>query len=105
MKINLKFYLNTIYSKINPLGYAKKVGVNFPDGGLHIFGKVAWGSEPWIISLGNNVYITDGVKFITHDGGTMLYRNIIPDLEITKPISVGNNVYFGNNVIVLGGLQ
>lgn len=54
--------------------------------------------------MGNNVYITDGVKFITHDGGTLLYRHLIPDLEITKPIVVGDNVYIGNNVIILPGV-
>lgn len=54
--------------------------------------------------MGNNVHITDGVKFITHDGGTLLYRHIVPDLEITKPIKVGNDVYIGNNVIILPGV-
>jgi acetyltransferase-like isoleucine patch superfamily enzyme len=88
----------------NPVEWAKKIGVNFPDGGLFIFGKVEWGTEPWIITIGNNVYITSGVKFITHDGGTLLYRKIVPDLEITKPIVVGNDVYIGNNVIILPGV-
>ena len=94
-----------LMSKLKPLKYMKKVGVNFPEGGVHIYGKVAWGTEPWIITLGNNVHITDGCKFITHDGGTLLYRNQIPDLEVTKPITVGNDVYFGNNVIVLPGVN
>lgn len=65
---------------------------------------MSWGSEPWIVSIGNNVHITDGVKFITHDGGTLLFRDKIPDLEITKPIVVGDNVYVGNNVIILPGV-
>ena len=73
-------------------------------GGVHIYGRVSWNSEPWIITLGNNVHITDGVKFITHDGGTLLYRNQIPDLEISKPITVGDDVYIGNNVIILPGV-
>lgn len=72
--------------------------------GIHIYGNVEWGTEPWIITLGDNVHITDGVKFITHDGGTLLYRNQIPDLEITKPIVVGSDVYIGNNVIILPGV-
>ncbi len=71
---------------------------------MHIYGEVNWSTEPWIITLGTNVYITDGVKFITHDGGTLLFRNQVCDLEITKPIVVGNNVYFGNNVIILPGV-
>ena len=83
----------------------EKVGVNFPREGVKLYGKVAWGSEPWIITLGSNVHITDGVKFITHDGGTLLYRHLVPDLEITKPIVVGDNVYIGNNVIILPGVK
>ena len=102
--MKLKSIYKILLSKLKPLKYMKKVGVNFPEGKVHIFGKVAWGSEPWLITLGENVYITDGVKFITHDGGTLLYRKQIPDLEITKPIVVGNDVYFGNNVIVLPGV-
>lgn len=63
-----------------------------------------WSTEPWIITIGSNVHITDGVRFITHDGGTLLYRNQVPDLEITKPIVVGNNVYIGTNAIILPGV-
>lgn len=65
---------------------------------------MSWSTEPWLITLGENVHITNNVNFITHDGGTLLFRNRVPDLEITKPIKVGNNVYFGNNVIVLPGV-
>lgn len=57
-----------------------------------------------MITLGNNVHITDGVKFITHDGGTLIYRQYVPDLEITKPIKIGDYVYIGNNVIILPGV-
>ena len=102
--MKLRRIYKVFYAKLKPLRYMEKVGINFPRGGVHLYGKVAWGSEPWIITLGNNVHITDGVKFITHDGGTLLYRHLIPDLEVTKPIVVGNNVYFGNNVIILPGV-
>ena len=93
-------YLQTF----KPIKYARLIGVNFPNDGVHIYGKVNWSTEPWIITLGKNVFITDGCKFITHDGGTLLFRNQQPDLDITKPIVVGDNVYFGNNVIVLPGV-
>lgn len=77
----------------------------FHGGGLHIYGDVVWNTEPWIITLGYNVHITNGVRFITHDGGTLLFREKEPDLEITKPIVVGNNVYIGNNVLLLPGVH
>lgn len=102
-KIYRKIY-STIIGKINPVKFAKKIGVNFPDKQLHLYGKISWGTEPWIITLGKNVHITEGVKFITHDGGTLLFRNQVPDLEITKPITIGDDVYIGNNVILLPGV-
>ena len=88
----------------NPVKLARLIGVNFVENGLHIYGKIDWGTEPWIITLGNNVHITEGVKFITHDGGTLLFRSKIPDLEITKPICVGNDVYIGNNAMIMPGV-
>ena len=97
------FYRKTV-GKLKPIKFAKKIGVNVGEN-LRIYGNVVWGTEPWIITLGNNVHITDGVKFITHDGGTLLYHDIVPDLEITKPITIGDKVYIGNNVIILPGVS
>lgn len=97
-----RYLYRIIVGKINPLKYAKKIGVNMGNN-VHIYGRVSWGSEPWIITMGNNVHITDGVRFITHDGGTLLYRDKIPDLEITKPITLGDDVYVGNNVLFMPG--
>lgn len=94
-----------IIGNISPVKYCKKIGVNTSEG-LHLYGRhIDWGTEPWIITLGMNVHITDYIKFITHDGGTLLFRSQYPDLEITKPISIGNNVYIGNNVIILPGVS
>ena len=84
--MNLRKLYKLLYAKLKPMKYMERIGVNFPRGEVHLYGKIAWGTEPWIITIGNNVHITDGVKFITHDGGTLLYRHMIPDLEITKPI-------------------
>lgn len=89
------FYRNVyrvVYGKFHPIEYAKKIGVNI-NGNIRLYGKVSWSTEPWIITIGDDVYITDGVKFLTHDGGTLLFRKYVPDLEITKPITIGNHVY------------
>lgn len=100
-----KAVYNSIYSKFSHVGYAKKIGVNFGEN-LHIYGNPysMFGSEPWCITLGDNVHITRDVLFVTHDGGTLLYRHLIPDLEITSPIIVGNNVYIGVRSIILPGV-
>lgn len=102
--LKLRMILKNFYRKLYPLSYAKKCGVNI-GGRLYLYGSVSWGTEPWIITVGDNVHITDGVRFITHDGGTLLFRDQIPDLEITKPITIGDNVYIGNCVMILPGVN
>lgn len=104
-KVYRKFYAKVI-GTLRPVKYAQKIGVNFKDiSTVHIYGKVNWSTEPWLITIGDNVHITNGVNFIGHDGGTLLFRHIIPDLEITKPIKVGDDVYIGNNVIIMPGVN
>ncbi len=96
-----KAYYKVLY-RINRVRCLQKLGVNFGSN-LHIFGTVHVGTEPWLITLGDNVYLTNGVRFICHDGGTLLFRHLVSDLEITKPIRLGDNVYVGNNVMFLPG--
>lgn len=100
-----RFLYVKIIGTLKPLQYARKIGVNMPADGVHLYGQIGWGTEPWLITLGHDVHITNGVKFITHDGGTLLFRKYVPDLEITKPITVGNEVYIGNNVLILPGVN
>ena len=35
-----------------------------------------FGSEPYLIELGDNVRVTNGVRFVTHDGGLWVLRNM-----------------------------
>ncbi len=93
-----------VYRRIYPVKYAKKIGVNVGKN-PHFYGPTSWGTEPWLITLGDNVHITGHCKFICHDGGVLIFRDQIPDLEITKPIVVGNNVYIGEETVVLPGVH
>lgn len=97
-----KFFL-LLLNKINPYKFAKKIGVRI-NPTVHLYGNIHWGSEPWIIELGSNIYLTDDVSFITHDGGYYLFRDEIPDIEITKPIVVKNNVFIGVGSVILPGV-
>lgn len=99
------YIFRCIYAKIDHIGYAKYIGVRM-GAGIHIYGNPIgmFSTEPWCIKLGNNVHTTREVLFIMHDGGTLLFRDKIPDLEITSPISVDNNVYIGARSIILPGV-
>ena len=98
-----KVLINRIIEIYDPVKAAKRWEVNMGKN-IHFYGHIRWGSEPWIITLGDNVHITDGVRFVTHDGGTLLLRKEIPDLELTKPIKIGSNVYIGVQTIILPGV-
>lgn len=74
-------------------------------GKVSFYGTPNLGTEPWLITMGDNVHITKNVEFITHDGGVLIFRKDIPDLEITKPITISDNVYIGINTIILPGVN
>lgn len=110
MKITRMFKMaiypfKNIYSRLYPVKYAKTIGVNMKSNNIYIYGKISWGTEPWIIEIGDNVHLTNNITFVTHDGGTLLFRDIEPDLEITKPITLGNKVYIGVNSTILPGVK
>ena len=42
---------------------------------VSVMGGVNFGSEPYLITLCDNVRISNNVSFITHDGGNWAFRN------------------------------
>jgi acetyltransferase-like isoleucine patch superfamily enzyme len=101
----IRFVYNFVYSKLNPIGYAKSIGVKMGTN-VHFYGMKPnmFSTEPWLITLVNNVFITADCAFITHDGGTLILRKEVPDLELTAPIRVGNDVYMGIRAIIMPGV-
>lgn len=68
---------------------------------------VNFGTEPYLISIGNKVRLTTGVKLITHDGGLFVPRNLgLIDKRADKiaRIKIGNNVNIGWNAIIMPGV-
>src|SRR5690606_26385380 len=53
--------------------------------------------------VGNRVQITSDVKFFTHGGG-WVFREKYPDMDTFGKIVIGNNVYVGNNSLILPGV-
>lgn len=101
-----KLFVNPYYyilDKISHEKYAEKLGVNMGKG-CRVYGKVSWGTEPWIITLGDNVHVTADCRFVTHDGGTLLFRDQEPTLELTRPIVIGDDVYIGARATIMGGV-
>lgn len=62
-------------------------------------------SEPYLISIGDHVTITNNVEFITHDGAVWVFREANPNLDLFGDIKIGNNVFIGLNTILLPGTE
>lgn len=67
----------------NPIEYARKLGVKVGND-CRFTGNPGWGSEPWLIQIGNHVLLSADIKFITHDASTFLFR----DTEEYKNVSL-----------------
>ncbi len=60
-------------------------------------------SEPYLLDVGNNVTISTGVKFSTHDNSI---SKIIPNkTDIFGRIRIGENCFIGQNVLILPGVE
>lgn len=83
----------------------KKSGIKIGMG-CEIYKDVDFGSEPYLIKIGNHVRITTGCKFITHDGGVWVLRKLYKNEEIDLfgKIEIGDNVHIGMNTIIMPGV-
>lgn len=108
----IKKLVSSIYvlflTYICPKKLVAYLGVNFGKGCRFIaVRRQTFGSEPYLITLGNYVSISEGVRFVTHDGGVWVVRNLLSEfnnIDVFGEIVVGDNVFIGMNVIVMPGI-
>ena len=67
--------MNTARLYRDPVRYFRSCGVEIGEG-VDIFGPrlFTFGSEPYLVSIGNQVTISHSVDFITHDGAVRVAR-------------------------------
>jgi acetyltransferase-like isoleucine patch superfamily enzyme len=78
--------------------YLRNKGVKIGQGcKIH---TVSFSTEPYLIEIGNGARIASGTQFITHDGSVNCFPGEV-DGGIFGKIKLGNNVFIGNNSIIL----
>lgn len=92
-----------LVSLLGKVRYARHLGVRVGDGCrlyINYFGK-----EPFLVSIGNRVTITSGVRILTHDGSTWLMRDEHGRRQLFRRVTIGDDVFIGVNSIILPGVE
>ena len=74
--------------------------------GVSVMGGVNFGSEPYLITLDDQVRISFNVAFVTHDGGTWAFRDRPEYADVIKygQIHVGERTFIGCNSTIMPGV-
>lgn len=102
-----KMVLNRIKKKDNVL-IAREMGVRIGENCLILSNPYrCFGSEPYLVELGNHVEVTGGCQFVTHDGGvwTLRVQDGCEKVDKFGKITVGDNVFIGINSVILPGVR
>ncbi len=105
IKLVFRNLLRALRMKRDPVGYARSLGVKVgQECRLLAVTPATFGSEPYLVSLGDHVTVTSGVRFVTHDGGVWVFREQMKDIDVFGPIRIGDNVFIGINTIIFPGV-
>ena len=63
------------------------------------------GSEPYLVSVGDDTLISSDVAFYTHDGAAWVLRGDDPTINRFKRIAIGNRCFIGARTILLPGAE
>jgi len=88
----------------DPISFARGRGVKIGERCRVAF-DVEFGTEPYLVSIGNHCELTAQVRFVTHDGGVWVFRDDHPEWDRFGRVVLGDNVYIGIRSIVMPGVS
>jgi acetyltransferase-like isoleucine patch superfamily enzyme len=88
------------------ISLAKKRGLKIGKNAF-IQGVPDFGSEPFLVEIGDNVTLAENVSFINHGGDARVTKNIekYKDGRFFGRIRIGNNTFIGKGTIILPGVS
>ncbi len=101
-----RFFVDTIApSNKRKRKYLCKMGAIIGRGTRFNCKTNAFGTEPWLISIGEDCLIATDVHFITHDGAIKVLNTLgsfgNSQMDKMGSIRIGNNVYIGMGAYIM----
>lgn len=107
LKIMMSQIKKELLTEENYHKYLRRRGVIIGEG-CSIDKSASFGSEPWLIRIGNNTRITKNVQFVTHDGGAWTLRKmgLLPENAVKYgSIIVGDNCNISWNAVIMPNVR
>ena len=98
--VKLAFY--QVVNLISPVRYARLIGVNIGKSCM-VYRSMEWPSEPYLVTIGDNVQLTRGVAIHTHGGGHSV-RRIVPDFDVFGKVVIKDWAYIGAHAQIMPGV-
>ena len=103
------YFLYIIKFHGDNVAFLRYLGVKIGDRCLISASIHNFGTEPWLVEIGNDVSITDGVILLTHDGSSRVFRNKQPEMNKRygnrfATIKINDNCFIGINSIIMPGV-
>ena len=92
----------------NKASYLRHLGLHVGNGCQLIPPIKYFGTEPWLIEIGNRVTVTGNVFFVTHDGAHRVIDDAIPGMgrwgNRFGTIKILDNCFIGMNTLLMPGI-
>ena len=103
------YFLYVIRFRGDNVAFLRHLGVKIGSHCLISTSINNFGTEPWLVEIGDDVSITDDVIFLTHDGSSRLFRKKLPNMNGKYgnrfgPIQIHNNCFIGVHTIIMPGV-
>lgn len=95
--------IKTIYMKLfaSNIDYARYLGVKIGD--CCLLTTRNWSTEPYLVTIGNHVQITNNVSIHTHGGGNCI-RKDHPDFDCFGKVNIEDWCYIGAYAHIMPGV-
>ena len=75
---------------------------------VQLVGGANFGSEPYLVTIGDNTIVSFDCAFVTHDAASRVIANLPycnPETIIYGPITVGKNCFIGCRSVILPNVK
>jgi acetyltransferase-like isoleucine patch superfamily enzyme len=107
LKIIKNFLINRSFE--NKIAYLRKRGCKIGATTRLLCNVNAFGSEPYLVDVGEDCLFSNNVNLFTHDGGVKVLNSLGffdgKSMDKFGKIKIGNNCFIGNGVKILPGVS